>query len=487
MNFASWAFAGLFLPATLLLFWSIRGAEAAKWRQWLLILASVFFYLWSGLFDFGVLIGSVCVNFGIGKALTLDRWSKRARKGLMWSAVFLNLALLLAFKIAAVQTQSGTGFSSSQAIFIPLALSFITFQQIGFVTACYRKQITRVTPARYLFFVTFFPQLIMGPIVRFEDINGQLDRGALARAVPADVAVGLAIFTFGLAKKLLIADPLSAPVDMIFAFGQHGPLSMREAWFAIAGFQLQLFFDFTAYGDMAIGLGRMFGMNMPINFDRPLFATNRFDLWRRWHISFVMFMRTNVFLPLVRHARFPVILALATTGVLSGLWHGLGMTFIVWGLIQTMLLLTVHFRNTRKRRATSPGRLHHGWLIASTFLVTCLVGAMFRAPTLDAAAHIYGGLVGLGASVPAQASPNDFAMLALAAGIAWGLPDTMQLFRKHWTAFDMRHDGKPAPVHWLERYFGFRLTPGWGLAIATLLAFALIRSGEAQRFIYVQF
>lgn len=484
MNFASWQFIALFLPVVLLLFAWLR--DDAQ-RLWLLIAASTLFYALSGLSNIGVLAGSIMVNYAAGSALTQPDRDRRARKHILWAVVAANLALLIGFKIAALDTADGAGFTAALAIYIPLALSFVTFQQIGFLAACYRRQIVRVTPVRYLFFVSFFPQLVMGPIVRFEDIDRQIEAGALARRRSEDVAVGLAIFALALAKKLTIADPLSAPVDIIFATARHSPIGAGDAWFAIVAFQLQLYFDFTAYAEMAIGLGRMFGIALPINFDRPLFATNRFDLWRRWHISFVMFMRANVFLPLVRHWRLPIPAALAVTGMLSGLWHGLGWTFIIWGLIQTALLLGVHFRNTRWRRTRPPGTAMTAWLIASTFLVSALVGAMFRAPTLISAQNIYGGLAGSGGWGASYVSPFALAMLAAAAFAVWALPDLSQIFRKHWTAIDMRADGKPPPLHRAEALLSFRPNRVWGAVTGALLLLALILSGEGQRFIYAQF
>jgi alginate O-acetyltransferase complex protein AlgI len=490
MNFASWSFVGLFLPATLAIFLLLRGPDASLRRQHFLTAVSFVFYAFSGLGNLAILLCSVAVNFAAGKALTSQDESRTRRRVILWSAIGFDLALLLSFKIIAYSGSVATGFSSQDEILIPLALSFITFQKIGFVASCYRRTIKQISLPDYLFFAAFFPQLMMGPIVRFEDIGKQLKDRVLSSVTASDIGVGLSIFALGLAKKLMIADRLASPVDLIFDTAQHSAISTFDAWYAIIAFQLQIFFDFTAYAEMSIGLGRMFGMRMPINFDRPLFAINRFDLWRRWHISFVVFMRSNVFMPLVRHWKFPVPLALAVTGMLSGLWHGLGWTFIFWGVLQTTVLLAVHLRNTRWRRESPPQGLHRVWLVLSTFIITCLIGALFRSPTLESTSHVYLALMPLRVGDFPSASLlawRTIGFCIIAAAIAWVLPDLSQIFRDYWTAIDMRADGKPPPVHPLERWIGFRLSLPWGFFIAAILIIALVQGSEAKRFVYAQF
>lgn len=489
MSFASWTFVLLFLPAVTFAFLLLRGEHGGKARQALLIGASLLFYAWSGLANLGVLAASLAVNFAAGRLLTDGRSiSAAGRKRIMWLAILFNVGMLAAFKVAALRSVEPDGFSVAESILIPLALSFVTFQQIGFVVACYRRRVEAFGALDYFFFAAFFPQLIMGPIVRFPDMLGQLRGGALARTGSTDLAVGLSIFAFGLAHKVLLADQIAPAVDRVFEFAQVAPVSTREAWFAIVAFQLQLYFDFVAYSDMAIGLARMFGIRLPVNFDRPLFAIDRFDLWRRWHITFVMFMRTHVFLPLIRHWRWPIPAALALTGFLSGLWHGLGWTFVIWGLVQTAILLIVHERRKRWRPTPDRGLPARIRAIVLTFLVSALVGAMFRAPTLAGGVQLYGALFGIGAaSETGTLGLRAAIMLPLCILAAWGLPSGAQFFRKYWNAIDPRPDGKPQPVHPLERRAGFALTPLWAIAIASALILCLTLIGGARRFIYVQF
>lgn len=487
MSFASWTFLGLFLPAVLAIFYTISGRNAAGLRQAWLIAASLLFYGASGLTNLAVLSGSIALNYTAGVLLGRDLTRGR-RKMLLWFAVSVDIGLLLSFKWWALQSDDFGGFLSTPRILIPLALSFITFEQIAFLTACYRGRVKRPDFFSYLFFISFFPRLIMGPIVQYREISDQLSAGALARRSFDNVAVGFSIFMFGLAKKVLLADPLAGPVDALFSRAAQGEnIAFTDAWFAVVAFYLQLFLDFSGYADMAIGLGRMFGMNLPINFDRPSHAVDRFDFWRRWHITFAMFMRNNVFIPLVRHAKFPPLAALAVTGMLSGLWHGLGWTFVVWGAVQTAIMMVAHVTGKRRRRhLANRSRLRLSSAIAATFLVTCLLAVLFRAPNWTAAGEIYGSLLD-----PEQElswlRAQDLVALVLAFCAIWLWPDTSRFFGKYWTAIDQRGErpqGDPSPTGLRIR---FTLSHGWAVAFGLLVILVALEVGDARRFVYVQF
>ncbi len=489
MNFASAPFILGFLPLTLVLFHAIRGPRANEWRMGFLTLASAIFYISSGWENAPVLAASITGNFAAGKVMLASAGPRR--KFVMWVAILANIGLLLGFKLTILAADSPDGFSVAEDVLLPLALSFVTFQQIGFLAGIQRGTISEVTLPRYLFFVLFFPQLVLGPIIRFEDVRDQLASGALAKVDPRWVVTGIAIFCLALCKKLLLADPLGRRATMVFDEAMLGPVALPDAWFGIVTFQLQLFFDFSAYAEMSIGLAMMLGMTMPLNFDRPLFARDRADLWRRWHISFSSFMRSNVFMPLMRRWKWPAWAALATTGVLSGLWHGLGATFVLWGLLQTAILLWLHWRSTTRRRE---GRnlLPAPIAIALTFATTCLIGALFRSPDIEAARHIYSSVIGLGSweGAASRLSFKGLSMTVIAALVIWGLPDFGQLFRGAWHYTELRPGAAPPPRHWLERHLGFQPGTAWGLASAAALMialFMLVRQDEAARFIYVQF
>lgn len=485
MLFASWSFLLVFLPACLIAF-HLSPRRGEYRRALVLILASGVFYAFAGLASATIMILGVAVNYGFGRVLTAlrDRSDPRL-SGAMWLAVGFNIALLLAVKLNALVQPLGDGFRVGEDVLVPLGLSYLTFQQIGFLVACRRGEVRDLGVVDYLFFIAFFPHLLMGPLVRYVDMRRQLDAGALGRASSRDLAVGAAIFIYGLAQKVILADQLAPAVDHVFAAAQQGALTPAESAMGLIGFQLQLYFDFVGYADMAIGLARMFGVSMPINFDRPLFARDRFELWRRWHITFAIFMRTHVFQPLVRRRRWPIPAALAATGLLSGLWHGLGPTFVIWGLLQTAILLFEHERRRRRRSGPTPNAIRTVGAIALTFGTSCLIGGLFRAQTLDGAVSIYGGLFDLGAIASTELlGPRAWLLIPLAGLAAWGLPSSAQLFRSCWTAIDPRPDAAPPPPHPLG---AFALTPAWALRFGLLLALCLALMGEARRFVYVQF
>lgn len=487
MNFASWSFVLAFMPAFLLVFAALRGPLATL-RPWLLIFGSGAFYAAAGWANALVMALSLLANFVLGRSLVATGARSGVRRALLALGVAINLALLFGFKIAAVREGAGHGFRDAQSILIPLAISYVTFQQIGFLVSCFRDP-KPVTAKSYLFFIVFFPHLVLGPILRYSDMALQLRERRAERATAADLGVGLAIFVFGLAQKALLADQLAPMVDAVFLRGQTTAVSPLEAWAAAIGFQLQIYFDFAGYADMAIGLGRMVGVRMPINFDRPLFAVDRFDLWRRWHITFVVFMRTHVFTPLVRHLGLSAPLALAATGVISGLWHGLGWPFVLWGLIQAALMLALHLWRTRTGRLapeTGPARVA---AVSFTFLTSAVLGVLFRSPTLEAAGHLYGALALSGAEGQGMLLGwRALVFLLLAAVVAWGLPNSRQLFADVWNAIDPR-PGRPAPVPagGLLATWRFSLSLRWAAIMALLLTLSLIALSEPRRFIYAQF
>lgn len=483
MNFTAPEFLLLFLPAVLTAFALLRGGMH---RQLFLVAASLLFYAQSGLQNLPLLLGSMAVNFAVGAWLVRPAAPKAARRLALWAAIVIDLGVLLSFKGLAVWRGEGEGFRTAADILIPLALSYVTFQQIGFVYACYSRHIRQLSLANYLFFVAFFPQLIIGPIVRYQDAHRQLAQGRLTVLSAENLAVGLAIFGFGLTKKVLLADPLFEPVDQVFVAAVVGHVATLDMWFAVVAFQLQLFLDFSAYADMAIGMARMFGIDLPVNFDQPLHARDRFDLWRRWHISFAVFMRSHVFRPLVRNWRVPAVPALAVTALLSGLWHGLGWTFVVWGLAQTALMLATHYRRKRFGGAVPTGRIAIVRAIAFTFLANCMLGAIFRTPTLDGMSNVFGQLFSWQAGY-SLLNVRAWLSLVLCAFAVWIWPDTSRFFHRYWRAIDLRAVGERPATYARPSWIAFELTPFWalvgGVALFTCFMF-LDRSG---RFIYAQF
>ncbi|CAA0109823.1 Peptidoglycan O-acetyltransferase [BD1-7 clade bacterium] len=481
MNFTSWEFIGLFLPCIVVLFYLLKSQTH---RQYLLIASSLVFYAYSGFENCLVLVFSIIVNLLAGSILSqLDTSKKQPRLTVLWISIAINIACLLGFKWIALIDGNGVGFRIEEDILIPLALSFITFQQIGFVYGCYTKQIKQVNKLNYLFFIAFFPQLVMGPIVRYQDINRQLDSGKLGNVSWDNISIGVSIFVFGLAKKVLLADRLYSPIEQVFSTAE---VSTFDMWFAIFAFQLQLFLDFSAYGDMAIGLAKIFNIDLPLNFDRPFKARDRFDLWRRWHISFAIFMRTHVFVPLVRKARIKAEIALVITALLSGLWHGLGITFVIWGGIQALIMLLTHYHKKWSGPSLSPSKLKIVGAIALTFLVNSLIGIVFRTPELEGLGTVYESLF-VWNDTHTILTSRAWALFLLAAFVIWLLPDTHQIFYKYWTATDLRPLNNRPPGVAKKSWISFDSSIPWALVFSLLVLACVMSIDNSGRFIYVQF
>lgn len=353
----------------------------------------------------------------------------------------------------------------------------------------------------------------MGPIVRYQYIAPQLERRGFARLVPETVSVGLAIFIIGLFKKVVLADGIGPFVNTIYALPAAGePVTNLDAWAAAFGFQFQIYFDFSGYADMAIGLGKMFNVNLPINFDAPYRAVDRYDLWRRWHITFAQFMRAHVFVLLIRNKLFPVsgIAAMIVTVILAGAWHGIGVTFLLWGLLQGVILLWLHYsRDMRERLRGGKPEIAPRWLrIALCFFVTLLLGTLFRSKDLATAGAIYAAMFDPGAIAASvqdlwgrlfaggaplidhEVQRMELVWIALMAAMVWIAPTTRAIFTDYWTAIDPR---RPMPHYAyglfpaLERSIRFRLSAFHGILVAALLVWVFLSIEGTSRFIYYQF
>ena len=497
MSFASLPFL-LTLPIVLLGFYCIRGTQAADVRTWWLLIASVLLYAYSGLQDTAVLGLSLLLNLAVARVLIHASAGQRLRRVVMRLGVLINALLLILFKWLGT---NGAGAHAGQyltgsEVLIPLGLSFITFQQIAFLVDCYHRRIQTFRTRDYVFFITFFPQLVMGPIVQFHQLVPQLYEESYARRSFENFSVGLAIFIFGLFKKVAVADALAPVVDRIFNAAGAAPLSTLDAWAGAVGFQLQLFLDFSAYADMAIGLARMLGLNLPINFDDPYRAVNRFDLWKRWHITFVEFMRVHVYRPLARICGLPMPVALTATMLISGIWHGLGWTFVLWAVLQAAVLLCGHYWSHWRKSAL--GRRLPQWLLLKvviTFMCTSVLSVLFRSSSLNAAKNMFASMLAAGNEVRSVAGSmvrstldhGSVAALLAAVALVWIVPPAGELFSRYWSAIDPRPT-KGAPTTQVGKIaLRFDLSLPWGLFAGVCLVIAVFSLGHVRRFIYVQF
>ena len=295
-----------------------------------LILASIVFYAQWDLLHLSLLATSIFLNYFLSKLLLL----KHAKKTL-FLAIALNLAPLIFFKYSNFLTLSSHSYT------LPLAISFYTFQQIAFLVDVYRQKIKETTMQEYLFFVLFFPQLIAGPIVHYNELMPQAK--ALSLTLENSLR-GLVVFSIGLAKKVLIADSLSPIANQGFSLVQNATIGSIDAWMALFAYSFEIYFDFSAYTDMAVGLALFFGILLPVNFDSPYKAKNIIEFWRRWHITLSNFLKEHIYIPLGgnKNGKIMQLAGLFVTMLIGGIWHGSGYTFLLWGAAHGVLLALTH-------------------------------------------------------------------------------------------------------------------------------------------------
>ncbi len=385
MVFSSLTFVCLFLPVVAVLYLVLPRAASNA----LLVAASLVFYGWGEPAAL-LLIGlSVMVNFRLG--LLLEAADGHRRRRLVTAAVTLNLLVLIVFKYAgffvenvnAVIGLTSTYHLPAPRISLPLGISFFTFHLISYLVDVFRGTVpAQRSLAAFALYIVNFPQLIAGPIIRYRQIAGQLES---RRVTFDDVDAGVARFTAGLAKKLLVANPVGAIADQVFAI-PAGQLSMGTAWLGVVGYTLQIYFDFSGYSDMAIGLARMFGFRFPENFAYPYAATSMQDFWRRWHISLSSWFRDYVYIPLggSRDSPWATVRNLWIVFLLTGAWHGASWSFIVWGMWHGLFLSIERFDRFHRIATISPSWVRRAYVL----LVVMLGWVFFRAPTLGAAVEM---------------------------------------------------------------------------------------------------
>ena len=343
MLFNSYVYIFLFLPVVFAGYFLLIGRRQVVAAKTGLVLASLFFYSWWNINYLPILIFSLVFNFMLGSIIQSGR-APRERKYAMVFGVIVNLIVLGYFKYADFfidNVNSLLGHSiGSLDLLLPLAISFFTFQQIAYLSDCYKNQVSEYDFLNYSLFVTFFPQLIAGPIVHHKEMMPQfMNNRWNLRIKYTNIAAGLFIFTLGLFKKVVIADTFS--VVATNGFDNAATLNIVEAWVTSLSYTFQLYFDFSGYTDMAIGSALLFNIKLPVNFDSPYKALNIRDFWLRWHITLSRFLRDYVYIPLGgnRLGRLITYRNLIITFLLGGIWHGAGWTFIAWGALHGIALV----------------------------------------------------------------------------------------------------------------------------------------------------
>lgn len=391
MLFSSYEFIFFFLPATFFIYFFLLEKRLIVGAKGFLVFASLFFYSWWNIIYLPLILVSMLFNYVIGNSLN-DNFGKvkLSKKSLLTVGIAANLALLGYFKYADFFIENvNLAFDGSMPLLnlaLPLAISFFTFQQIAYLVDSYRAETKEYDFLNYAIFVTFFPQLIAGPIVHHAEMMPQFaSKWSLVKNYK-NIAMGLFIFSIGLFKKVVIADTFA--VWATAGFDKAEVLTMIEAWGTSLSYTFQLYFDFSGYTDMAIGAALLFNIKLPINFDSPYKARDIQDFWRRWHITLSRFLRDYIYIPLGgnRKGNFHTYNNLMITFILGGLWHGAGWTFVFWGFLHGIALV-IH-RIWKQFGFTMNSIL--AWFITFNFINVAWV--FFRAKEWDDAIKVLKGM-----------------------------------------------------------------------------------------------
>jgi len=398
--FNSYEFILIFLPFTFFLFFFLNHKKHTELGKVLLVLSSLFFYSWWNIVYLPLIISSIIFNYFIGSLLSKPpNKINFSKKTILLIGISINLSLLGYFQyfdffIDNFNLVSGTNIEPLN-ILLPLAISFFTFQQIAFLVDSYRQQAEEIKFLNYSLFVTFFPQLIAGPIVHHKEMMPQFAKLDNKRINYKNISLGIFIFSIGLFKKVIIADTFA--IWATAGFDSTINLKFFEAWITSLSYTFQLYFDFSGYADMAIGAALLFNIKLPVNFNSPYKSLNITDFWRRWHITLSRFLRDYIYIPLGgnRKGNYRTYNNLLITFLLGGLWHGAGWTFIVWGFLHGIALIVQKFWSNigfKLWRWAS-------WLITFNFINIAWI--FFRAKDIDQAVNIIKGLIGLnGVALP---------------------------------------------------------------------------------------
>ncbi len=463
MLFNSYAFLGVFLPVVLAGFHVL---PHQAWRLAFIVAASYVFYAYDALWFPALMAASTTISFVAGRLLVLER-DPRRRKLILAVGIAGTLALLAYFKYAQfvagnassfVTTITGRGLPSlkgfTEGIALPVGISFYTFEAISYLVDVHRGDIeAERNPLKYAFFISFFPHLIAGPIVRYGKLEPQLRR--FHRFDPDLFVSGLLLFSLGLAKKVLIADQIAAKTDPLLAL--PGQLGLLGSWGAMLGYAFQIYFDFSGYSDMALGLARMLGITLPWNFDRPYRARSPREFWRRWHVTLSSWLRDYLYIPLGGNRKGSARrdANLLATMALGGLWHGASFSFLVWGLWHGALL-------AGQRHAAKLGvRLPAAVATACTFVLVTVGWVFFRMRSAGSIRDVLEGMAGVH-GIGALPSTTLVGLIALASVLMWGVAEEWRWRLGAWTV--------PRVV-----------------LVGALAGLAIVFLNSTQRFIYFRF
>ena len=518
MLFNSYVFIFAFLPVTLLGFFRLGRRWPLIAAAWLTA-ASLFFYGWWNPLYVWLLAVSIVFNYACGVAITraVARGDRGMRKRMLAFAVTVNLAVLAYYKyanffLASINHVTGSLLSFGEIV-LPLGISFFTFTQIAFLADAYYGKAREYNFVHYGLFVTYFPHLIAGPVLHHAEMMPQFGLPATYRFSFENAAVGTTIFVIGLFKKVMLADNVGAYAKPVFDAAAAGvELTALEAWCGALAYTFQLYFDFSGYSDMAIGLSRLFGVVLPLNFHSPYQAVNIIEFWRRWHMTLSRFLRDYLYFPLGGNRRGAArrYVNLMITMALGGLWHGAGWTFVLWGALHGFYLVINHGWHALRarlghdlRRSTWWGRACAGLV---SFVAVVIGWVLFRAADLPAAAAMLRAMAGLNGLVlpdfwlPKWGAAGEWLAAHgvrfgdthdLVGGgvvnwiwilllVVWFAPNTQQLLAAYRPALALLAGHYRGRIAW-------RPTPLYALLSAVLALIAIFNLHRQSEFLYFQF
>lgn len=514
MLFNSFEFILVFLPVVLLGYYLLqRTAPAAAPILWL-VAASLFFYSWWRAEYLPLLLYSMLGNYSLGLFLGREASTQKLRKFVLTAGVVANLALLGYYKYAnwfieTLNAVAGTRWDGL-TILLPLAISFFTFQQIAYLVDSYQGKTRRYGFLHYCLFVSFFPQLIAGPIVHHRDMMPQFVRSRRQPFQLDNISIGLMIFIVGLVKKVLIADNLAVFATPIFAKADAGgTLTLVEAWQGALAYSLQLYFDFSGYCDMAVGAARCFGIVLPINFNSPYRSRNIIEFWRRWHITLSTFLRDYLYISLGgnRLGKVRRYVNLMLTMLLGGLWHGAGWNFVIWGGLHGIFLVVNHgWRSVKRGLPKMPIWIDRvGVCLGMLLTLLCVILALvfFRAESLGGAIAMLEGISGQnGMVLPAKylARWGDVGQWLSHQGVEFYDFETLQSLSPMWNIlllwifvctapniYNLLAHRNPVLEPVEKSRWVLNLTPVTGIVFGLLFVAGLLSLSRVSEFLYFQF
>ena len=483
MLFNSFEFLFLFLPVVLLSYYLARRYLSHLAALFVLNLASLVFYAWWDVRNLPLLLASVAVNHVVARCM--DRWGNQPFLAL---GIIFNLSLLGFFKYADFLIGNINAATALDLpllhVGLPLAISFFSFQQISFLVDIARKKTEPGHIFSHILFVSFFPHIVAGPLVQHHQIAEQFADAKRKDDLAENLGVGLTIFAIGLAKKVLIAENIEPFASSLFAMVERGgEPGLIAAWAGSIAYALQIFFDFSGYSDMALGLARCLGYRLPVNFNGPYKSASIVEFWRRWHITLSHFLRDHLYIPLGgnRKGETRRSVNLMATMLLGGLWHGAAWTFVVWGGLHGLGLTVNHYWAKWGPKGWFDGR-RKLIAIGLTFAFTTIAWVFFRAESWAGAGRVLAGMFGFSGLGLDGVSSEAIAWIVLGLGIVWSLPDTPEIFSDvidEQTMKDAQIRPKPG--------YRWRFSPGMAVAAAALLFLSVLNAWKTSEFIYYTF